>query len=235
MGRWSILAGAGLVLAGCSSLPFPKDEPTEQVASHPFSNEQPPQRTKVNYAPAAQEVAFRVDRVGQELIAANPQVGLRPLFGTIGSQTPEIFHVGTGALYVTEGLVKQCATDRELGAVLASELGKMVADREAGVSRKLRDPEVLAPAPLPIGGHGYEGDADPSRVFEMSKFESQHPRHPRPLARPDPAVVARALLQKAGRLPTDLDAVQSILQAAERNVALEQQFKGTCTGSAWTP
>jgi hypothetical protein len=233
MTRW-LSAAAVALLAGCTN--FPSVAPTDQVANHPFGDApaQPAARTKVSYAPAAQEVAYRVDRVGQELVAANPQAG-RPVFGTIGTPAPEIFHIGATTLYVTEGLVKQCPTDRELAAVLASELGKMIAEREAAVSRKTREPEGLAPAPLPIGGHGYAGDADPSRVFEMSKYESRHPRQPRVLARPDPTAVARAILEKANRQPSDLDAVKPILEAAENNIALEQQFKGAVSQGAWRP
>jgi hypothetical protein len=237
MTRCFTVLGALALCAGCTNLTsLVKDEPTEQVASHPFGGEQPrPAPTKVSYAPAAQEVAFRVDRVGQELVGANPQAGLRPIFGTIGVPTPEIFHVGTTTLYVTEGLVKLCPTDRELSAVLASELGRMVAEREAAVSRKIRDPDVPAPAPLPIGGHGYAGDSDPSLVFEMSKYETRHPRQHKPLPRPDPVVVAKTLLEKAGHQPSDLDAVQPILQAAENNITLERQIKGLPPSSGWKP
>jgi hypothetical protein len=243
MAKWRIAVGAGLVLAsGCESFPtlanlpgFSKEEPTAQVASHPFNNDvaRTTQITKVSFAPANQDVALRVDRVGQEL-AVNSRSGLRPVFGTIGTPTPEIFHVGTQAVYVTEGLVKLCPTDRELTAVLASELGKMISEREAGAGRQCRDPEVAPPVDLPIGGHGYLGDADPSRMIEMAKFEQRHPRQ-RTLTRPDPNAVARSLLEQAGHQASDLQAVQPILQAAERNFALEQQFKGTPPQSGWRP
>ena len=77
---------------------------------------------------------------------------------------------------LTEGLVKQCSTDRELTAVLASELGKIVAERVATAGKDVTNPEVPGPVDLPIGGHGYASDADPSHYVEMAKFEKTNPR-----------------------------------------------------------
>ncbi len=231
-------------LPGCASLPalpglssFTQEEATAQVSSHPFTSEpaRAALKTKTSYAPAKQDIALRVDRVGQDLVVANPQSGLRPFFGTIGAQSPEIFHIGTQAVYITEGLVKQCPTDRELTAVLASELGKMISEREAGTGRQIRDPDGLPPVDLPIGGHGYAGDADPLRQTELARYEQKHPRH-RTLTRPDPNAVARSLLEKAGHQASDLQAVQPLLQAADRNCELEQSFKGAPPAqSGWRP
>jgi hypothetical protein len=244
MSRMALLGGAALVLlASCDTLPslsnWMREEPTAQVASHPLNTTPTtaPVRTSVNYAPAALEVATRVDRVGQQLLAANKHVGVgRPVFGTIGSPTPEIFHVGIGAVYVTEGLVKQCPTDRELTAVLASELGKIVAERVATAGKDITNPDVPGPVDLPIGGHGYAGDADPSHYVEMAKFAKTNPRQRAP-ARTDPDAVARYLLKEAGQQESDLQAVQPLLKAAQRNCDLERQFKGTPPPGAggWTP
>jgi hypothetical protein len=235
MRRVLVLFGLA-ALAGCMNLPsLNTSGPTQQVANHPFNSDQPPATVrKASFAPASPETAFRVDRVGQQLIAANAQAGVRPFFGTVGAPATEVFHVGTQAVYITEGLAKQCKTDRELAAVLASELGKMISDREAAAGKQLRDPDAPPPSPLPIGGHGYAGDADPSLVFEQAKFEKRHPRQ-RVLSRPDPNVIARTLLQGAGQQPSDLQAVQPLLEAADRNLSIEQQFKGTQPKSGWQP
>jgi hypothetical protein len=230
MSRIALLAAVLVALTGCDTLPrLTGDGPTAQVASHPCDAEPAPKvvRTKASYAPANEALAFRVDRVGGQLLAANKNVGVgRPYFVTIGAPAPEIFHAGTGTVCITEGLVRKCATDRELAAVLASELGKMAVERQTSSRKNGAEPEVPLPVDLPIGGHGYAGDADPSHAVEMAKFEEGHPRH-RPPARPDPNAVARYLLKQAGHPESDLQAVQPLLQAAQQQDALERQFKGT--------
>src|SRR5262245_25790007 len=80
--------------------------------------------------PASIQAAARVDTLGRSILAANPQLGIQPLFRTIGAPQPEIFHHGTFEIDITEGLVNQCTTDAQLAAVLASELGKLVSERE---------------------------------------------------------------------------------------------------------
>src|SRR5713101_6941225 len=87
--------------------------------------------TRASNRPAPAESAARVDLLGRNILAANPQIGMKPQFMVIGSPQPEIFHKKTGELFITEGLVKQCKTEGELAALLSHELGKMVSEREA--------------------------------------------------------------------------------------------------------
>src|SRR5713101_4566955 len=87
--------------------------------------------TRTSVRPATTESAARVDLLGRKILAANPQIGMKPQFLVIGSPEPEIFHKKTGELFITEGLVKQCKTEGELAALLSHELGKMVSEREA--------------------------------------------------------------------------------------------------------
>src|SRR5262249_39695897 len=94
----------------------------------PAARRPPPRGGGGGGAPGA---PARVDAGGRQLLAANPQVGAKPLFHTIGAPQPEVFHRGTSDVWVTEGLVRQCATDGQLAALLCLELGKMVAEREA--------------------------------------------------------------------------------------------------------
>src|SRR5262249_13190941 len=119
--------GLCLLLAGCV--------PGEQgkfLVSSPFG--QPPEVQQYRaLSPAAsaegEQAAKRVLAVGQQVVRANPETGLRPLFATIGgAEQPEIFHRGQTEVLVTEGLVKQCVSDGQLAAVLCRELGKMVAE-----------------------------------------------------------------------------------------------------------
>src|SRR5262249_60580267 len=102
-------------------------------------------------SPAAEEAATRVGVIGQKLITANERLGVRPLFRTVGSPTPEVFHRGTSEILITEGLVKQCTSDAQLAAVLSQELGKMVSEREAGAGALARNPDRGPPPHMAIG------------------------------------------------------------------------------------
>jgi hypothetical protein len=233
MVRYAGLLGL-LALVGC----FPMNNPEGSLGLVPHNHfgvePPPPAPTKVNFAPGSEEVSRRVDKIGRDLLAANPQLGLKPLFATIGAPQPEVFHVDTHLVYVTEGLVKGCRTDAEVAAVLAVELGKMVADREAGLSPDIRDPAKMAPI-QPVVGSGIQGNpGDFTAMAELGRFEKANPKTPKRLPRPDPQRLARAYLEKGGFQATDLEAVVPLLQAAENNVALERQIKGTMPQSNWT-
>jgi hypothetical protein len=210
-----------LLWAGCIW-----DQPkTATVCDNPFgrtfSGQNPPQ---VSQPKASIEIAARVDRVGRQITLANVQAGLQPLFRTIGAPQPEAFHKGTAEVDVTEGLVRQCATDGQLAAVLCQELGKMVVEREALVPAEARQPAPLPPLDVAVGNdNGFLGPADQVHRAELAKFEASHPRR-QPRTLPDPEVLARAFLVKAGFPATDLDAVGPLLRSAEGNQTLARQI-----------
>lgn len=225
--RCFVVAGSLLLLAGCVTIPGLYEEPrTAQVAGYPFEAGVRAPQTKVSFRPGSTESAWRVDEVGRKLIGANPQAGLRPAFAVIGVSPPEIFHTGTHAVYITEGLVSQCRDDVMLSAVLANELGRMISEREAKVAAEVRRPHQLPPVQLPIGSNGYSPAADPTHLIEMAKYEKAYPKTPRPLTPPDPGKIARTLLERAGYKAADLDAAAPLLKAAQRNCALENQITG---------
>src|SRR5438876_12044934 len=88
---------------------------TEIVSNNPFGHPSPGVvQTQANHAPSSLDAAARVDQIGRRLIAANKAAGLQPLFRTIGASQPEIFHRGTAEIDITEGLVKQCASEGQL-------------------------------------------------------------------------------------------------------------------------
>lgn len=226
----------GLAL-GCVS----SGEKTATVSTNPFGNPGPVEPLKkVNFVPAPSEISARVDQVGRKILAANPQIGLKPLFATIGTPSPEIFHgeqQGTTMVYITMGLVQQCKTEAELAAILSRELGKMVSEREARTSALTRDPERPAPMDVPIGqaGMGFTSGADGTHMAEMAKFENSHPRRRGPLPPPDPMALARLYLGKAGYKETDLDAARPLIDTAEKNVSLERQLGGRPRQGDWMP
>jgi hypothetical protein len=235
MARVGVLVGL-LLIGGCFPL-VEGEKTTALVSNNPFGVEPPPKApTRATYAPANETVSRRVDKVGRDLLAANKQLGLKPVFATIGVEQPEVFHIDTSWVYVTEGLVKQCKSDPELAAVLSVELGRMVAEREARTSPEVRNPEKLPPIRVPVGNNAQGRETDFTTLAELSRFEKANPRTPpRNLPRPDPMKLARTYLENAGFQAADLDRVDPLLQAAEKNVALERQFKGVQPQSPWQP
>jgi predicted Zn-dependent protease len=157
------------------------------------------------------------------------------LFATIGVPQLEVFHVDTGLIYVTEGLVKQCKSDAELAAVLAIELGKMIAEREARTSADVRSSEKMAPIRVGIGNNAQGRESDMTAMAELGRFENTNPKSTPRLPRPDPMKLARGYLEKAGYKGSELDAVGPLLQEADKNVTLERHFKGAMPQSPWTP
>jgi hypothetical protein len=213
-----------LALAGC----WLDDQPNNLIVQPGPGYPAPVLPQVKNYCkPATQEAATRAAEMSQRILAANPQVGMRPLTLTIGGDQPEIFHRGTGQIVVTEGLVKLCTTDRFLAAVLCQEMGKMVSEREAVASVRSREPEQEPPPEIRIGNDtaGTFGPADGSRMYELARYEKGRRRSgDPPPPPPDPNTLARGFLTKAGFHENDLDAVQSILRKAEANFLLERQM-----------
>ena len=227
--RWCL----GLMfLAGCAPMPMlPEEAATAQVSSTPFAEPRAAAPTRVNFAPASQDTSIRVLLIKDKLVGNNS--GGLPHVTAIGSADPEVFHVSLNQIYITEGLVRQCETDGQLAAVLANELGRMISERESAVSDEVRQPERLLPIELPIGSNGAARDRDPTFYIELAQYEKLHPKQTKKLPRPNPQLVARDLLERAGYQRTDLDAAQPILQNAARFQMWENQFKGTAKQNDW--
>jgi len=213
------------------------DESTSIVPANPFHSDPggsakllPSNQalTQTNFAPANTEVAARADSLCRKILAANKQIGLRPTLTleTIGSPQPEIFHIGTSRIDITEGLVTRCKTDGELAAVLCNEMAKMVVEREAVASPTVRQPDRTPPPDLRIG-NDYTGglSSDQTRLAELVKFEKDYGRPqasaPTP---PDAQTLARSYLLRAGYPDANLDAVRPLLQTAAANATFEKQL-----------
>src|SRR5437588_487548 len=103
MRRYALLGTILLSLSGTACVT--QSPTTELVPSNPFGSPPPINNVvRTSFAQASLESAARVDTVGQQILAANPQIGVRPLFRTIGADQPEIFHRGTIEVDVTQGL-----------------------------------------------------------------------------------------------------------------------------------
>src|SRR4051794_30795784 len=189
---WAALGG--LAAAGCLGPDGPGSESFFRRAQPPGP---PPAVT-----PASTEAAARVDALGRRIVAANPQTGTVSralLFHTIGAPQPEVFHRGTSDIYVTEGLVRQCASDGQLAAVLCTELGRLVSEREALAPTSVRQPERLPPIDTRIGQDAGWGTApDQTRLRELADYDRERRQQRTALAPPDPQALARVYLLRTG-------------------------------------
>ena len=76
-----------LTFVGCIENEFTlADEPVQSYFRRPE-----PLAAMPSLNPASTEAASRVDAIGRQLLAANPQIGAKPLFHTIGAPHPEVF------------------------------------------------------------------------------------------------------------------------------------------------
>jgi hypothetical protein len=235
--RGSWLGAALLLAAGC--LPT-RDDPLPIVKPSPFGPTPPASAGQLvklpKTSPASQKEALRVDITGQKLIQANPQIGLRPFFHTLGVANPELFHQGQNAVYITEGLAKQCQTESQLAALLAYELGRMVAEREVLATPEMRRPERLPPMRSGVGSdsRGTFGSPDATELTELARWDHERPRPKAPPpAPPDVQVLARGYLQKAGFTPKDLDDVTPLLRQSRSHNDLERQMQGQPVTRPW--
>jgi hypothetical protein len=228
--------------AGCLPNDFlhPETGPTGATAvpTSPFTTTSPAviQTTSATKpAQAAPETAIAVDKVGQQLLAANKSLGMKPLFLTIGAPQPEIFHRDTSALLITEGLVKQCKTEAQLAALMSVELGRMVSEREVLASPAAHNPDKNPPITVTMGNAGQFSGLDQLQQVEMDKLGCDRHRPVKRFVPPDPLVLARGYLEAAGFDRSQVDAVAPLLAQAEKNYELEKQLKGPSTTPTWTP
>jgi hypothetical protein len=201
-------------------------EDMQQIVSNPFGHGPEPLQTTSLYPPSVEQaMAQRVGWIGNQIVKANPELNLHPLFLSLGSEQTEIFHRGR-EIYITEGLVHKCVTDGQLAAVLSAELGKMVAERETVALPETRNPERRPPADVPVGNDsgGTFGPADGTHLVELARFERD--RHPRDVTLPPPSpdLLTRRILQKTGYTLDDLDAARPLLNECEANGSWRKQF-----------
>ncbi len=229
--RACVLAVMLAAACGCETDTFSSlwpNSPLGTVPDRPFSPVPTGPLPTVAHAPATEAAMRRVSEVAQRVLAGNPDLPIRPLFLAVGSPEPEVFHRDDKALFISDALVNQCSTDAQLAAVLCNELGKMVSTRAALLALKARRLDGHAPADLPIGQDrgGSFGGADGTHLAELGRFEQAGGRGPGdvPPAPPDPQLLARTYLKKAGFATTDLDTVAPLLREAEKHTDHETQL-----------
>jgi hypothetical protein len=209
-----------VVVGGCVSL---GDDAVPMVSNNTFNTTPtPPVDTVVSHAPASDEVVKRVGDMGLKILARNPDIAMRPNFVTVGSDQPEIMHVGTSDIYVTEGLAKRCETDGQLAAVLCQEVAKMVVQREILTTPAARSTWHRPPPESPVGRDA----GDMTRYVELAQYEKTHQRDSDPTPPPpNPDILARGYLEKTGYQLSDLDAAAPLLRQAEANGAIYRKIQ----------
>jgi hypothetical protein len=234
MRRIWLLACPLLVAGGCVT-----DAPeTVLVPDSPFATPAAVRTAaKPQIAASTSEAAKRVAFLGQRILDANPGIGARPAFRTLGLTHSEIFHVGTSQINITEGLVQRCKTEGQLAAILCSELGKMVSEREALASPTARTGQSEPPidSPITAGDNGGTfGPADGTRLAELGRYEKER-RKPsaKPLPPPDSQALATAYLVKAGFTAGDLAAADPLLKTPAGDHSVEKQLTGAEPIPTW--
>jgi hypothetical protein len=82
---------------------------------------------------------------------------------------------------------------------------------------------------------GLFGPPDQAYLAERAKLERNRPRPTAPPAAPDPKILARGYLTRAGYAATDLDAALPLVQAAGDHRGFAKQFNGaTPPARPWT-
>jgi hypothetical protein len=223
--RLSFVLPLFLASAGCLA-PQPG---TASVPSNPFGISPSGQKALASRAQASVETAARVDGIGRKILAANPQAGFgvqSPQIRTIGVPQPEIFHIGTTEIDITEGLAKQCTTEGQLAAVLCMELGKMVSEREAFTAPQTRAPERQPPMEVRIGNDnaGSFGPADQMHRAELAKYDDERQRQKAARVPPNPQILAGSYLKNAGYSEGELEAVSPLLRSAAESATMANQL-----------
>ena len=132
------------------------------------------QSTKVAHAPATEEVANRVWKLGGKILSANPQIKLPVHFQTIGDPKPEMFHIAQrdgSQAFITQGLVQQCKNDDQLAVLLCQELGEIASEQAAQV-RSARVASMRPPMMTPPVGNDI-GDASRTDLMIQGRYEKE--------------------------------------------------------------
>jgi hypothetical protein len=214
---WLLIVTLASPSLGC--VPMQLQTPTTLVPTNPLT---PP--TQGPEVPREMnDEAKRVAEVGQKLLAANPNLQLKPTFVFLCQPGVEIFHQGNQAVMITDGLAKQCTSEEQLAALLSLELARMVVERTTAEQFTPRNADT--PPPMDVRIHDYNGaygSDDGCQLALLAKWEAgERQRFSRRLS---PELLAQQYLAKANYPGRALDEVAPLLKSAEGQTQLEKQF-----------
>ncbi len=177
--------------------------------------------------PASIEVARRVDELVKRIVDQNTFTGIEPIVRVLGVPESVLFHRGNSEVFISEGLVKKCKTEPELAAVLCSELGKMMAQKRAGITVG-RDRDSIPDIALP------GGSSDTSRVREAEMaLQQKRIDEKREQDESEASQLSKQLLKGAGFNPAEFDSVQGMVRQSSRGDAIKKQMAGTAAAPTW--
>lgn len=196
-----------IALAGCESLPRKDVTPGAEPVAVPEASA------------ANRMAAERADRIGKQILAANPFGVVCPGFHVIGSETPIVFHRDQTGIFVSDGLVAKCRSDDELAGVLCSELAAVTAERRN----------------LQRMGFVDDTQEKPSERMPGDERGEVRPGQARPLATSDdPQVIAREMFDAAGFKSEAFAPAQALVRAANGDRKLLEQLAGGSRAPTWT-
>lgn len=179
----------------------------------------------IQRSPATEAVAKRVIGISQKLLASNRGLGIRPSITTLGVPHEELFHRGSEEIYISEGLVNKCKSDDQIAALLALEMGRIVAEREViGGTVVVGQPMPRdLPEDIPVGNDsgGWFGPPDGTRMMELARLEKAA-KTPRSL--PEPESLARQYLRRSGYAESEIRATEYLARLADSNSKLARQM-----------
>jgi|GEM_PF-826883 hypothetical protein len=183
---------------------------------------------------ASLTTAARVDQLGRELLAANPFLGIEPVFTVVGISDMVLFHPDMNRLMISEGLVNRCRSDDELAAVLAAELGQMAAEK------RKHEQSLIPPLPPRLPDHANQNaggiPSDQTYLAELALYEKKYRQRSNPgPSSMDAKQTARGILRATGRNDATLDEVSAFIEQGHANRSQLSQFEQRSSRPRWTP
>jgi hypothetical protein len=174
---------------------------------------------------ASLESARRVDDLAKRILDQNTFTGIEPVIRVVGVPEAVLFHRGQTELFISEGLVKKCKTEAELAAVLCTELGKMMAQKQAAVIVG-RTPDPIPEVALP------GGSANDVRIAELA-LQKRRENEKTATELLGEVKLAKDLLKGCGFDPAEFDRVQGMVKQSDRGDAMKKQMGGTSPPPVW--
>ncbi|HEY2783928.1 MAG TPA: hypothetical protein VGJ05_03050 [Fimbriiglobus sp.] len=172
------------------------------------------------------QMAARLSNVGQTLLTANPFAGVNPNFFVMSTAEPAVSHPDAFGVFVSEGMMAKCQTDDELAAVVALELGAMIAER-----RNLDRLGLADPAAAYIGG-----DDTTASPIQDPNAKVVSTARPKPVNEPPaaPEQIAKELLTAAGYREDALARMSPLVQSARDKVDPTRAIGGPAAEPKWS-
>jgi hypothetical protein len=196
--------------------------PIQQQPVGPSNIPLPPGSPTVPAAPLTAAPSYehgRVQAMAQRLYQANPWLKLKPVWVVQPGDTPGVAAQGDQYVIISENLVRS-ASDGQLAAVMALQLGDMTSSRQRAIAEAARGTRRTANPPDYYSQRrpGEQETSSTLRDLELADYAKQRNEPRDPIVREqqtqcvDPPTLARQVLVQAGFAPQELDSAGPLLQ-----------------------